>query len=209
MGLDLITLAEYKKYAGITSTNQDTVIKNLIPIVSQFAKTFCARKFNDFVTDDCIQVFPGGSPVLILDEYPLIGVSSVEYSNDYGKTYTSLTEFTDYVVETENDDAGMIRAINHIAGVSSAHNAHRITEDYIFPKKVNAYRVTYNGGFDPIPADLKIAVMDLVAYYLKNDMAVKSQRAQGTSTVQVEYITKNTLPAHIGRVFDIYTSAWN
>lgn len=209
MGIDLITLAEYKKYIGINSTNQDTQIKTLIPIVSQFAKTFCARTFVDYVTDDCIQVFSGGHDRLLLSEYPLLSVNAVDYSNDYGKTYTALEEYTDYTIDTE-DDIASIKAIRSLTPFVSSTGVFLFSsEDYVFPRKSNAYRVAYNAGFETVPSDLKIAVMDLLTYYLKNDAAVKSSRSAGSSTVQVEYITKNTLPAHIGRVFDIYTSAWN
>jgi hypothetical protein len=205
MGLDLVTLTEYKVYAGITSTTQDTLINNLIPIVSNFTKTFCARSFVDYVDDPKIEVFKGGQPKLLMSEYPLIAVSSVEYSNDFGLTYSSLTEFTDYVVDNEDSS---IQAIAPIS-VFPIRRKEINTEAYTFPEKTNAYKVTYTAGFDPLPSDLKVAVLDLLGYYLRSDMAVKSQRTAGSSTVQVEYITKNTLPAHIGRVFDIYTSAWN
>jgi hypothetical protein len=57
-----------------------------------------------------------------------------------------------------------------------------------------------------MPEDLKLAVLDLVTYYVKNDMAVHSPKSPGTNTVQIEYITKNTLPAHIARVLDQYTA---
>ena len=190
MGANLVTLAEYKTYVGITSTNQDAEINVLIPIVSQLAKSICKRSFVDYVTEDKVQVYSGG-PYLIMDEYPLISVNSVEYSSDYGLTYTNLVEFTDYVVNTED---GSLQSI---------------TGDGTFPKQVNAYRVSYNAGFETLPSDLKVAVMDCITYYLKSDMAVKSQRNAGSNTTQIEYITKNTLPAHIARVFDLYISAVN
>ena len=140
MATDLITLAEYKIYTGITSINSDPQIRQLIPIVSQFAKTFCARSFNEYVDDPFVQTYAGGYPVLILDEFPLISVNSVEYSNDFGKTYTVLTEYTDYVVETEDETSGFIRAIRPIP-IFNPHNANQsmIMGTYNFPKKPNAY----------------------------------------------------------------------
>ncbi len=182
-GSDLITLAEYKAYAGITSTNQDTAIKSLIPKVSNLAKTYCRRTFIDYVNDAKTEVHLGGY-FLLLGEYPILEVSGVEASVDYGKTYTSLVEFTDYVVDKTNDTI-----------VPTAE---------VFPISINGYRVTYTAGYEEIPEDLKLAVLDLLTYYLKNDMAVKSARDAGSNTVQIEYITKNTLPSHIARVFDLY-----
>ena len=186
MVTDLITTTEYKAYIGIASTNQDATIKLLIPKVSALTKSICRRTFNDYVSDAKTEVFKGGT-LLPLWEYPVLSVSSVEYSADFGKTYTALTEFTDWALDTE--EGTIVPLLS--------------TE---FPNTVNGYKVTYTAGFETIPEDLKIAVMDLVTYYLKNDMAVKSQRDSGSNTVQIEYITKNTLPSHIARVFDLYVA---
>lgn len=182
MGIDLITLAEYKAYAGITSTSQDGIIKALIPKVSDLTKSYCRRTFVDYVNDAKTEVHLGG-PFLLLEEYPILSVSSVEYSPDFGKTYTTLTEFIDYTVNISEQN---------IAPTST------------FPTTINGYRVTYNAGYEVVPEDLKLAVMDLLTYYLKNDMAIKSAKHAGSNTVQIEYITKNTLPSHIARVLDLY-----
>lgn len=191
MATDLFTLAEYKVYQGISSTNQDTEIKNLIPIVSQMCKTYCRRTFVDYVNDAKTEVYSLACERIYLTEFPTINVASFEYSSDYGLTYTTLTEFQDYVVD--NGD-GSILPLNINGYFPSS----------VFAKTINGYKITYTGGYEEVPEDLKIAVMDLLTYYLKNDMAVKAQRAAGANTVQIEYITKNTLPSHIVRVFDMY-----
>lgn len=182
--MDLITIAEYKAYAGINSTNSDVAIKNLIPKVSNLTKTYCRRTFIDYVDEIRTDIFNGG-PYLLLYEYPILSVNSVEISSDYGKTYTPLVESTDYVINLSDQVVSPI-------GTSE------------FPNHTNGYKVTYNAGYEVLPEDLKLAVMDLLTYYLRNDMAVKSQRDAGSNTVQIEYITKNTLPSHIARVFDLY-----
>jgi hypothetical protein len=188
MGLDLVTLAEYKAYAGITSTTQDIQISSIIKSASQLCKTYCARTFIDLVDDATTEVYSGGTSKIILKEYPILSISSLEYSSDYGNTYTTLVEFIDYTLNKEDGSIAPILGI-------------------IFPKQINAYRITYTAGYEIIPQDLKIAVLDLVAYYIKSDMAIKSQRNAGSNTTQVEFITKNSLPSHISRVFDLYISA--
>lgn len=191
MATDLFTLAEYKAYAGLNSPNQDTAISALIPVVSSAAKTYCERTFVDGVDDAIIQKFNGGVSKLYLKEYPLVSLSSLEYSTDYGQNYTALVEFVDFVYDDEEQCLVPLTS----------------TE---FPKAVNGYKVTYTAGYeDGIPEDLKVACMDLLTYYLKNDFSVKSQRDAGSNTVQIEYITKNTLPSHIQRVFDLYRSNWS
>lgn len=190
MGANLVTLAEYKAYAGIASTNQDTQINSIIPIASQLVKTFCHRTFVDYVSESKTEVFSGGWSKLYLKEYPILSIGSVEVSSDYGNNYTELTEFTDYVLDAED---GAITCIN--------------AEE--FPKVVNGYKVTYTAGYETLPADLKVAVLDLITYYLKNDMSVHSPKAPGTNSVQVEYITTANLPAHIRRVLYMYTGSYD
>ena len=190
MGLPLITKKEYKDYVGISSTNSDTIIDAIIPNVSQFVKSYCRRTFIDYVNDSKVETTSGGYGDRIhLQEYPLISVSSVDYSEDYGQTYTSFVEYTDYAVDVETGE------IVSLLGD--------------FTKLINGYQITYTAGYEEVPEDLKLAVMDLVTYYIKNDMAVHSPKAPGTNSVQVEYITTSALPAHIRRVLDMYRASWD
>ena len=190
MGANLVTLAEYKAYAGITSSNQDSEINSIIPKASQLVKTICRRTCVDYVNDNKEEVFNGGWSKLYLKEYPVLSIVGVESSSDYGKTYTELVEFTDYVLDMED---GAITCI----GVDE------------FPKSVNGYKVTYTAGYEVLPEDLKVAVLDLVTYYIKNDMSVHSPKAPGTNSVQIEYITTSNLPAHIRRVLYLYTGSYD
>ena len=186
MGLPLITAAEYKAYKGITSTNEDAALANVIPKVSELVKSFCRRTFLDYVDDSKVEVFKGGEDSLNLKECPLIAVSSVEYSDDYGATYTTLTEFTDYVVDTETDQVNLISV--YYQGI----------------KKVNAFKVTYTAGYETLPIDLKLAIMDLVNYYMRHESALHTNKNVGANTVQIEYVTNTALPAHIRRILDLY-----
>lgn len=185
MGINLITKAEYKAYTGINSPNQDTEIDALIPKVSQLVKTYCRTSFVDNVDDIKVEVFEGGVSKLYLKEYPVIAISTVEYSSDYGQTYTTLTEFVDWVFDS-----------NSTAIVSTS---------VVFLQGINSYKVSYTCGYpDGLPEDLKLAVMDLLTYYRKNDGAVHSSKAPSTNTMQIEYISTTTLPAHIRRILDQY-----
>ena len=196
MGLPLVTLEEYKTYVGITSTNLDTKISSLIPIVSQIVKTICGRAFIDYVDDAKTEVSSGGWSKILLAEEPLLSISSVEFSEDYGNTYTELVEFTDYVVDREDN------SIRRIGNDSRGYPLE-------FTKCTNGYKVTYYAGYEELPSDLKVATLDLLTYYIKNDSSVHSPKAPGTNTVQIEYITNVKLPAHISRVLDLYTASFN
>ena len=189
MGLDLITKTEYKAYAGLNSTNEDARIDTLVPKVSAFVKSFCKRTFIDFVQDAKIEVFDGGNKTLSLAEYPILQVSSVETSADYGQNYTALTEYIDYVVHPLG---------GYIEAVSTAG----------FTTKLKGYKVTYTCGYEEIPQDLKLACFDLMTFYIKNDNAVHSMRPVGGSNTQIDYVRTGKLPSSISVILDSYIADW-
>lgn len=182
---DLVTLQEYKNYAGITNPNQDAQILSIIPKVSSFVKTYCNRAFLEYVSDPKTEVFAGGYRYL-LQEFPVLQILSLEYSSDYGNTYTELTEFQQWIFDSNTSEVVPI-------GTSTE-----------FDSKPNSYKITYFAGFESLPDDLKLAVLDLVTYYLRNDSAIHSTKAPGSNNVQIEYISTTNLPSHIKRVLDFY-----
>jgi len=187
---NLVTLVEYKAYAGIASTNSDTAINSIIPKASQLIKTLCRRNFVDNTSTPIIEVFDGGlGSRHYVKEYPIINVASVEYSLDYGQTFTASVEYVDYVV---NSTEGYIEAVSGD-----------------WPKALKGYRVSYTAGYTTLPEDLKAAALDLVKYYMQNDGSVHSPKAPGTNSVQIEYITNTALPAHIRRVLDLYVGSFD
>jgi hypothetical protein len=184
---DLITRAEYKNYLGITSTNKDAEIDLLIPKVSQLVKTYCRRSFIDYYDEAKTEYFDGGFDRLILKETPVVSVLEVSQSTDFGKSYaTKLVQYTDWILDTDS-----VRAIK--------------SPGYflMYPR---GYRVTYSAGYETVPEDLKLAVMDLVEYYSKNNGAVHVNRDITPNVTQIQYVATTNLPAHIKRVLDQYVS---
>lgn len=191
MGLDLVTLAEYKTYANILGTSQDAAISAMIPRISNLVKTICRRTFVDYVDDPRVEVFRGGYEHLYLNESPLISLQSLEFSEDYGSTYTALVEFTDYVVDVEDNSIEFI------------------TEPYKNYKRVNAFKATYTAGYEVLPPDLKLAVLDALMHQIRNDGAIHSTTKIGSNTTQMDYLTNAQLPAHIRRVLQLYSDNYN
>lgn len=187
MAKNLITVSEYKTYVGISSNNQDAIIETLITKVSELVKNICRRTFVDYIDDYKIDTSRG--PVhnrIILNETPILQVAGVQFSEDYGNTYIDLIEFTDYVVDQDSDAIEII------------------SYPYVEYSKVNAFKITYSAGYEVIPQDLKLAIMDIITYYMKNSSAVHSNRQTTPNTMQVEYISSTQFPAHIQRVLDLY-----
>jgi len=185
MGANLVTLQEYKTYAGINSTNQDAEISDLVPQVSALVKTYCRRTFVDYYDEAKTEFFDGGFKNLLLKETPVVQIIAVSRSDNYGQTYQKLTKFTDWVQKEDQ-----------IISLSPQG----------FPEAVNGYKVDYFAGYETVPADLKIAVLDTIQYYLKNSSAVHTTKSVSPNTMQVEYISSSNFPAHIKRVLDLYTA---
>lgn len=184
MALNLVTRQEYKAYAGIKSTNSDAEIDSLIPRVSELVKQYCRRTFVDYMDTEKIEIFNGDCDMFILEESPVVSINVVQTSNDYGQTYDNLIKYQDWI-----DDGDYIRPLN--------------AEGY-WPKKLRGYRVVYNAGYEDVPPDVGLAVMDLIEYYRKNSSAVHSTKQVSPNTMQVEYINSSAFPAHIKRILDLY-----
>lgn len=188
MGKNLVTKSEYKTYASISSTNQDAEIDLLIPKVSELVKTYCRRTFVDGLDEMLVQRSNGGFDRIILKEGPVTQVVGVQQSTNFGLSYTDLVEFTDWVLDTED---------NTIVSLGNQG----------FVKALNGYQVSYFAGYETVPEDLKLAIMDLITYYRKNDGSVHNNRTPGGGgSVQLEYIMNTNFPAHIKRVLDMYVA---
>jgi hypothetical protein len=184
MGLNLTSKADYKAYAGIKSTNEDAAIDFIIPKVSDLVKNYCGRTFVDHWETPKTEIFNGGVKKFILAETPIVNITSVQGSTDFGQTWTDLEQYKEWV--QEDDTVLSLNATGY------------------FPKWIRGYKVVYTAGYNDVPADLEMAVLDLVTYYRRHDSAVHSSKNVGSNNVQIEYISTTSLPAHIRRILDLY-----
>ena len=69
-----------------------------------------------------------------------------------------------------------------------------------------AVRVTYTAGYASIPTDLRLAVMDLITYYLKDEHKERRSIAGASIQNQASSSQRNNVafPDHIKRVLDLY-----
>lgn len=188
MATNLITRAEYKDYLGITTANKDDELDLLIPKVSSLVKTYCRRTFIDYYDEPYIEIFDGGLDTFILKEGPVREVVYVKKSTNYGQTYTPLVKYTDWVAQGDS-----VRLLTSTA------------QEY----RIKGYQIVYLGGYEQVPADLKLAVMDLVEYYSKNNSAVHVNRDVTPNVTQIQYIATTNFPAHIKRILDLYMADYS
>ena len=197
---NLCTLQEYKDFSGLKGVQEDARINTLIPQVTQVVKTYCGTSFVDYYSTDKTEYFDIHDNLttrVMLDESPLVSVSQVQERDSQSDAYVTLiTENSDssdkyeYVIDTTTDS--IIR--------TSA------TGEKAFKKGIKAVKVVYRAGYSATPEDLKLAVFDLIKYYLKDERKARMQIAGAMVENQVSSsITRNIgFPDHIKRILDFY-----
>ena len=191
---DLITLEEYKDAEGIITTKDDTRLSALIVSVSQLVKTYCGNSIIDFYSVDKTETFniDWNSHIVQLTESPIVEVSLVQIRGTYREAYTTLTTTAhEYFLDEKTDS--VIRTTD-----GSAYKN--------WPRGPGAVKIVNKAGYASTPEDLKLAVSDLITYYLKDEH--KERRTLGAASIQNTASTSQrnnvAFPAHIKRVLDLY-----
>ena len=191
---DLVTLSDYKDVEGIGSPKEDLRISRIIPSVSQLVKTYCGNSIIDFVSSDKTEEFDiyWDTYAVQLTESPVISITSAQERSGYDQSYTTLTTGAhEYYLDTRTDS--IVRTNESGTRLNWKHG-------------VGAVRVVYRAGYSSTPDDLKLAVFDLITYYLKDEH--KERRTLGGATIQNQGSTTQrdnvAFPDHIKRVLDLY-----
>ena len=197
---DLITLQQYKDFAGLTGVTMDARINVIVDSVSQLVKNYCGTSFIDDYSSAKTEYFDikdNRTTRVMLDEGPINTVTSVSERDSQADAYVTLiTENSDssgkyeYIVDSMTDS--IIRTDENV--------------DKSFPKGRKAVKVVYTAGYSACPEDLKLAIFDLVKYYLKDERKERMQIAGAMIENPVSTSIKNNagFPDHIKRVLDMY-----
>jgi len=188
---NLITLEEYKLASKITGLGEDTRISSLITSVSALVKTYCNNTIVDDYSVNKTETFSinFASSSVQLTGSPVNAIVTVKERTGISSDYTTLAANTDYYLDTVTD------SIFRSGGGSLYKN---------FPIGPGAVEVVYTSGWATCPEDLKLAVIDLVRYYFKEEhklrqtIASASIQNPGASGGSIAY------PDHIKRVLDLY-----
>ena len=191
---NLITLADYKDAEGIQSPKDDLRINSLIPSISQLVKTYCGNSIIDFYSSNKVEDFDiyWETFAVQLTESPIVDVVSVQERGSYDEAYTTLTTGAhEYYLDTRTDSI-----------VRTNSSGGRLN----WKQGVGAVKVTYKAGYASTPEDLKLAVFDLITYYLRDEH--KERRTLGGASIQNQPSTSQrnnvAFPDHIKRVLDLY-----
>ncbi len=191
---DLVTLTDYKDAEGISNPKEDLRISRIIPSVSQLVKTYCGNSIVDFYSSNKVEDFDiyWETFAVQLTESPIVDVVSVQERGSYDEAYTTLTTTAhEYYLDTRTDS--IIRTNSSGGRINWKHG-------------VGSVRVTYKAGYPETPQDLRLAIFDLITYYLRDEH--KERRTLGGATIQNQSSSTQrdnvAFPDHIKRVLDLY-----
>jgi hypothetical protein len=197
---NLITLQQYKDFAGIQGVTEDAKINVIVPAISQAVKSYCGTSFIDYYSTNKTEYFDikdTYTTSIMVDESPLNTVVSVEERQSQSESYVTLiSENSDgsgkyeYIVDTTVDSIFRTDDMN----------------DKAFPKGRKAVKVVYTSGYASTPEDLKLACFDLVKYYLKDERKDRLQIAGASIQNNVSTSLRENIgfPDHIKRILDFY-----
>ena len=193
---DLIELDEYKEYKQINSTSRDGKIPTLITQVSALVENYCNRKFFDYASSPGVtEWFDSDCEKVTLSHFPLIGVNSVNTSIDGGITQEAMTESDPngggYFVDLQNDEVRTQKTGTKFLAKGNYNTPYRSLE------------INYYAGYTSLPEDLKLAIMDIVAYYEDQENKPTQTLLGGTIENPLPYLA-NSFPPHIRRILDLY-----
>ena len=189
---DLITIDEYKTSENIQSTKEDHRINSLISAVSALVKTYCGNSIVDHYSTNKVETFSinWSTNLVQLTETPIASIVSVEERDDYSSSYTTVPA-TEYFMDASVD------GIYRVSTTGGAKN---------WPGGPASVKITYKAGYSECPADLQLAVIDLITYYMKDEHKARQTIAGASIQNNASSSQRNNVafPDHIKRVLDLY-----
>lgn len=176
----LVTFAELQELMPTADTSRQTYAETLINMSSAVAEQYAKRKLA--ARDYSGERHSGdGRSMLMLREYPIVSVSAVYI--DSTRTFAAESEVSDYEIDAEV--GGLWRAEKWPAG-------HRNVS------------VDYRAGFESVPDDLRLAVVETVIFNWQRlqSQNIGARSARGLDGIETEF--ELTVPVNAQRTFEAY-----
>jgi hypothetical protein len=158
---DLTTLAAVKQWLSITTTGDDPLLTNLVTEVSAFVESTLQRTI---LTATHTETYRGtGGSRFNLRNWPVQSVASIAWAGEAVSTQTS--------------------PVSSTAGVCTDGRAVILVGSRM--PYAQPVQVTYTAGYAAVPADLSLAVTELVgeAYASRTHIGETSHSSSGATTV--------------------------
>lgn len=145
---DLVTTAEVKAYLGITGSTHDTLIDELIDLVSEYIEDWCGTFFSATATTDKID---GGGEFLFVTKAPIISITSI----------------------TDNEDSSVVASTDYDF-YARGGRIYRESDTIIWPSSEptwfigrQRFTVVYSAGHAAVPEAVKWAAYEVIGRNLK------------------------------------------
>jgi len=197
---DLVTLQQYKDFAGLQGVQNDARINVIIDNVSQLVKSYCGTTIIDYASSAKTEYFTVKDnyvDTIIMEESPIIAVTSVAERESQADTYVTL-------IKENSDSSGKYEYVVNEDSDSITRTSSTSTKNWA--KGPKSVKVVYTAGYTSTPEDLKLAVFDLIKYYLKDERKERMSIAGATVENQVSSSLAGNIgfPDHIKRILDMY-----
>lgn len=178
---DLTTLAAVKAYAGVTNSNDDALISNLITAYSQWVRSYTSRDFT--IQQYNIWRSGRGNAALVVPDYPITSVASLTVEGRSIPAAPSWGAFGYRFTDTEVMLSG----------------------GCVFPVGRNNINLVFSAGYANVPADITQAVTELVSlrYRMKGDKLEWTSKSLAGETVS---LNTRDMPASVATVLKMYTN---
>ena len=202
----LISIAEYKVWAGISGTAQDALLTVLVDAVSMEVRRWCDRNLTDgFELVSRTERYDGtGEQTIQLMEWPVTTVTRVRVYSA-GGTYETLDTDTYRV----NGDSGVLSRIDPVLARFPTNAFGTIESTFSvqpwFTSGFDNVEVVYTGGYATIPADLKMACYRLtdLAYTARGrNMGLQSESLGGYSYTNFDPVKTTAIKAELMRAYN-------
>lgn len=176
---------------NIQNPKDDYNLSQLISSVSQLVKTYCGNSFVDYFSTNKVETFSidWNTHLIQLTESPVNSIISIEKRDSVTSSYTTVQP-TDYYLDSNTD------TVFYVTG-STYKN---------WPRGAGSVKITYTAGYSTTPLDLKLAVIDLITYYFRDEY--KERRTLAGATLQNPGSSSQdssvAFPDHIKRILDLY-----
>lgn len=168
----LTTRTKVKSYMGITGTDNDTVIDELITGVTAFIKSYCGGR--KFLQADYVEIYDSrhGRHKIFLNIIPVTGVTSVEYRSGPASNPTWVAYNADSYLLYGNGGY-----IHFFGALPEVPQGLRIT--YFAGYSID-FTQEFDTGFHTLPADITLAANEIIATILN------TRKSAGITTESTE-----------------------
>jgi len=197
---NLVTIQQYKDFSGLQGVQTDARLNSLIPQVTQIVKTYCGSSILDYYDTNKTEYFDihdTSTTRIMLDESPIRIVTSVAERQDQAASYVTL-------ITGNSDNSGKYEYVTDTMTDSIIRTSSTGAKN--FAQGFASVKVVYKAGYSATPDDLKLAVFDLIKYYLKDERKARMQIAGAMiENPTTSGISGNIgFPDHIKRILDFY-----